>query len=267
MEQYQNQQQQVALPVELQMMKLEQEAKFALTPVGQVVRNFEVTQRIAKMYATSNLVPQAYQGNIGNCCIAIDMAMRMNANTLMVMQNLTIVHGQPSFSSKFLIATINASGKFTPLRYDVDDEEHPTKCRCYAYEASDKEHTERLNGTWITLDMAKKEGWSTKNGSKWQTMPEQMLKYRAAAFWQRIYCPEISMGFLTTEEAIDIAEVVEEKKPNRWDFVNESKKPVDDATVEVAVEERPANVDEDGVISEEPATGATPITENPTIFG
>ena len=52
--------------------------------------------------------------------------------------------------------------------------------------------------------MAKKEGWFNKSGSKWQTMPEQMLRYRAAAFWQRVYCPEISMGFMTTEEAEDI---------------------------------------------------------------
>jgi hypothetical protein len=36
-------------------------------------------------------------------------------------------------------------------------------------------------------------------------MPNQMLRYRAAAFWQRVYCPEISMGLLTAEEADDIA--------------------------------------------------------------
>lgn len=35
-------------------------------------------------------------------------------------------------------------------------------------------------------------------------MPSQMLRYRAAAFWQRVYCPEISMGLITKEEADDI---------------------------------------------------------------
>ena len=53
--------------------------------------------------------------------------------------------------------------------------------------------------------MVKAEGWDSKTGSKWKTMPEQMFKYRAAAFWQRAYAPEISMGLQTAEEAIDIA--------------------------------------------------------------
>ena len=52
--------------------------------------------------------------------------------------------------------------------------------------------------------MAEKEGWAGKAGSKWKSMPSQMLRYRAAAFWQRVYCPEISMGLMTVEEAEDI---------------------------------------------------------------
>lgn len=195
---------------ELQLIQAKQAADFALTPVGQQVKQFEVMQRMAKMYTTSTIVPLNYQGdaNIGNCIIALDMAVRMNANPLMVMQNLSIVHGQPSFSSKFLIATINASKRFSPLRYEFKGEVGTPEygCRCVAYEASDIAHDEPLYGTWITLQMAKDEGWSTKNGSKWRTMPEQMLKYRAAAFWQRSYCPEISMGFITTEEAHDIVD-------------------------------------------------------------
>jgi hypothetical protein len=54
------------------------------------------------------------------------------------------------------------------------------------------------------MQMAESEGWTKKNGSKWRTMPNQMLRYRAAAFWQRVYCPEISMGLMTAEEAEDI---------------------------------------------------------------
>ena len=53
------------------------------------------------------------------------------------------------------------------------------------------------------MEMADKEGWTKKSGSKWLTMPDQMLAYRAAAFWSRIYAPEISMGFITKEEAED----------------------------------------------------------------
>ena len=194
---------------ELQIIQAKQAAEFAMTPVGQTVKQFEVMQRMAKMYTESTIVPDTYKGNIGNCVIALDMAMRMGCNPLMCMQNLYIVHGNPAFSSKFLIATINASGRFSPLRYEFKGEEGTLEygCRCIAYESSDKEHKEQLHGDWITIGMADKEGWIKKNGSKWQSMPSQMLRYRAAAFWQRVYCPEISMGLITKEEADDIQDV------------------------------------------------------------
>ena len=148
------------------------------------------------------------------------MAMRMGCNPLMAMQNLYIVHGSPAFSSKFLIATINASGRFSPLRYEFKGEEGTQSfgCRCVAYESSDKEHKEPLHGDWITLEMAEKEGWTKKNGSKWQSMPSQMLRYRAAAFWQRVYCPEISMGLLTKEEAEDIQDAEYTEIPATGNF-------------------------------------------------
>lgn len=185
----------------------QQNDEYALTPAGQATKKFEVLQRKAKMLTTSTIVPDSYRGNIGNCVIALEMAERMGVVPLMVMQNLYIVHGNPAWSSKFLIASINASRRFSPLRFEFRGEEGKPEygCRCYAYEATDIEHREPLYGDWITIEMADKEGWTKKSGSKWLSMPNQMLRYRAAAFWQRVYCPEISMGLLTAEEAEDIA--------------------------------------------------------------
>ena len=78
--------------------------------------------------------------------------------------------------------------------------------RCTAY-TSEKNGDEILEGTPVDLVMAIKEGWYTKAGSKWQTMPLKMLKYRAASFWANEYAPEISMGIYTTEENEDMATV------------------------------------------------------------
>ena len=181
---------------------------YAMSAAGQEEAAFAVLQRKATMFAKSSLVPTQYRGaeNIGNCAIALEMAQRMQCLPLMIMQNLYIVHGTPAFSSKFLVACINSSKRFSPLRYEFKGTEGKPDygCRVYAYEASDKEHKEPLYGDWITLDMAEKEGWAGKAGSKWKSMPSQMLRYRAAAFWQRVYCPEISMGLMTVEEAEDI---------------------------------------------------------------
>lgn len=194
---------------ELQIIQAKQAAEFALTPAGQMVKEFEVAQRKGQMFAASTIVPEIYRNNVGNCVIALEMANRMGAVPLMVMQNLYIVHGNPAFSSKFLIASINASKRFSPLRFEFKGEEgNPDYgCRCYAYEAQDREHKEPLYGDWITMLMADKEGWTKKTGSKWLSMPSQMLRYRAAAFWQRVYCPEISMGLSTVEELNDVQEV------------------------------------------------------------
>ena len=85
--------------------------------------SFEHAQRVAKMLSTSDLVPVQFKGKIENCIIALNMAGRIGADPLMVMQNLYVVHGKPAWSSQFLVATINASGKFSPLRYEEDKED------------------------------------------------------------------------------------------------------------------------------------------------
>jgi hypothetical protein len=161
--------------------------------------NWELAQRVAKAFAASTLVPAHYQQNLPNCLIALEMANRMGASPLMVMQSLYVVHGSPGWSSKFLVACFNQCGRFTSLRYDWDADRKG--CRAWAIE---KATGERIEGPKVTVDMAKDEGWSTKSGSKWKTMPELMLMYRAAAFLIRTYAPEISMGLQTEDEIIDV---------------------------------------------------------------
>jgi hypothetical protein len=167
--------------------------------------SFELIQRVANAFTRSDLVPKQYQGNLSNCIIALDMAQRIGANPLMVMQNLYVVHGTPGWSSKFLIATINVSSEFSKLRYEWKGNPGADDFGCRAW-AIEKETGERLDGIWVTWAMVKAEGWHSKNGSKWKAMPDQMFIYRAAAFWQRAYAPEISMGLITAEEVADTYE-------------------------------------------------------------
>lgn len=173
---------------------------------------FDHIQRVAKMFSGSDMVPDKYKNNIGNCVIALEMANRMGVNPLTVMQNLDVIKGQPCWSSKFLIASLNACGRFSPIRYE-DVKEDDGRVRAWA---NDKETGERLNGVWVSMKMAKAEGWVSKTGSKWQTMPELMMRYRAASFFTKQYAPEISMGFQSREEVEDITspvhEVVRENK-------------------------------------------------------
>jgi len=166
---------------------------------------FALAQRKASAYAQSTLVPKDYRDNVANVLIAMEIANRIGANELMVMQNLYIVQGRPSWSSSFLIATVNACGRFTPLRFETqgaDPEDTNYRVRAYA---DDKATGERCNGPWITWAMVKAEGWLSKNGSKWKTLPELMFMYRSAGFWSRVYAPEVSMGIHTADESEDMA--------------------------------------------------------------
>jgi len=200
---------------------------------------FDNAQRMAKALSSSTIVPKEYQGQQGlaNSLIALEMAGRMRISPLVVMQNMSIIHGRPSWTSSFLIAMVNQSGKFTPLRFVFDSEDAPTWC--YA-EAKDKASGEVLRGEKITLELAKKEGWTTKNGSKWQTMPGQMLRYRAASFWTRVYYAQATLGIMTQEEVIDVEQVsVEVSAPVTPEPMAVEQPPEPVEVVEVPAEEEP----------------------------
>lgn len=163
---------------------------------------FEHAQRVAKMLMTSSLVPKEFQNNIQNTMIAMELAHRIGMSEIQVMQNLYVVHGKPSWSSTFIIGAINSGGRFEPLKFDVTGEGDSLKCIAWTTE---KGKQERIEGPAVTFKMAKAEGWVDKNGSKWKTMPELMIRYRAAAFFGRLFCPEIMLGMQTADEVQDVS--------------------------------------------------------------
>lgn len=164
---------------------------------------FELMQRVATAFSKSSLVPKDYQNNIPNCMIALSIAERINADPMMVMQNLVIVHGRPGFTAQFLIGTANACGRFSAIRFEFFGEPNTDGWGCRAW-AIEKSTNEKLVGSDITIKMAKDEGWYQKTGSKWKTMAQQMLIYRAGSWWVRAYAPELSMGMHTQDEIIDM---------------------------------------------------------------
>lgn len=221
------------------------------TPLGFFsAGGLDLMQRAAMMLANSTLVPADYRAKnvkrdkfgrvereeenpnaISNCVLALNMAQRMHADPLMVMQNLYIVEKRPAWSSQFIIAAINACGKFSPLRFDLADEgekdftweekiweENPQTGKSYRKSvqrqgrihnfscvawAIEKESGERLSSPRVSIALAVAEGWYGKDGSKWKTMPEVMLRYRAASFFGKLYAPELLMGIASAEEMQD----------------------------------------------------------------
>lgn len=159
------------------------------------IDNYQELYKLAKTFSMSSLVPTQYHGKLEDCMIALSMAQRSGMEPIFIMQNMYVVKGHPSWSGQACIAMLRNCGLFRDVRpvYNADK----TSCR---FEALDAKSGQKVVGTTITLEMAAKEGW----GAKWKTMPEQMLAYRAAAFFARVWCPEVLMGCMVEGEPEDV---------------------------------------------------------------
>ena len=271
------------------------------------VESFEFSQRVANMLSNSTLVPEQYRaitkvkvgkdnfGNmqfrdepnpngLSNCIVALNMANRMGADPLMIMQNLYLIEGRPSWSSQFIMASINSCGRFSSLRFEVENlgeveveyqetawsngrknvvtktlKVENSTCVAWAIESGTeipnfsleelKEHggvykcckaygIPLVESSKISVEMAVKEGWYTKNGSKWKTMPEQMLRYRAASFFGRVYAPELLMGLRSVEEEKDrIIDVTPDQSLSEQADANQLKREILGAKSPAALDE------------------------------
>ena len=197
-----------------------------LDPQGQKleleVKKFELEQRKAKAFVATDFFPAHLrkgdkEATIGAAIIVLDLAQRMNLGALEVAQSIYIIHGKPSFETKFLVARLNSSGLLKGrLNTILSPDGQSAHC-----EAVDAQTGQLLRGTTITMDMARREGWLSKNGSKWQTMPELMMKYRAQSFFINEFFPEVKYGLKTSDEAEDTNEIKEAPKPEQPQNLNE----------------------------------------------
>lgn len=174
-------------------------------------KSMNAAWRTATMLSKSDLLPDTYRNKPENVLIALDLSMRMNISPMLIAQQLYIVKGKPAWSGQFCISQINGSGRFSPLEF-IFSGEGAEQASCYA-RATRISDGKLCTGTKITMQMAKAEGWIDKNGSKWKTMPQQMLQYRAATFFARVFCPDLLMGLQTADEVRDTYGAEKEEKP------------------------------------------------------
>lgn len=170
---------------------------------------FENAQRIGKILTQSQIIPASYQNNLPNVLVALEISARTKISPIIVMQNLNVIKGRPSWSSKYIIAALTSSRVYN-LRYELEtkgeleikqfnqSKKMPNlACRVLA---TDRRTGEEREGPWVTMQMAVNEGWYGKTDSKWQTMPEIMIRYRAATFFANVYYPELTVGLNIEDE-------------------------------------------------------------------
>jgi len=163
-------------------------------PPPQQNQQLQHQYTLANDLANSNLVPEAFRGNVPNILIAMDTANRFGIAPIEAMKHCHVIKGKLAFDSKMIIALVNRSGKFDgPIQYWLDEQE--TECVAYAFI-----NGQQYTGPKVTLAMAKANRW----GALWTTLPGMMLRYRAAVFFTRLFSPEIILGLDDIQEQQDI---------------------------------------------------------------
>lgn len=189
----------VAVQEQLRLARVDAEITFG--PEGMTCKNMAALWRLAMIYSRSRLVPEQFQGKPEDCCIALQMAIRLKVDPFMFMQACYVVHGRPGVESKLAIALANNAGVFRDrIKFQLEGSGASRCCTAYAHDAVTGDRCEQK----VTMAMAVAEKWVSKAGSKWQTMPDLMLQYRSAMFLIRLSCPEVLMGMQSVEELTDL---------------------------------------------------------------
>lgn len=169
-----------------------------VAPAGDVFASpelFEHAQRVAKVFASSSLVPSHLKGKVADCLIAYQIARRLNEEPLTVFQNIYVVSGRPGWKTEYVIARANKAGVFRGrLTWESNGKGDDLTVTAKAVLADSGEEVRATTD----MRMAKAEGW-TKN-TKYASMPEHMLRWRSAAMLVRLYCPEVMLGMPVLEE-------------------------------------------------------------------
>lgn len=169
--------------------------------VSPELKGFGDMWKIATQYSKSDLVPENYKGKPQNVIIALGMAQKTGFDVYTIMNNLNIVKGKASWSGSFCRTLIEATGLYKDLDL-IEVGERGKDTWGYYAQAVKKSDGKVVKGATVTIAMAQAEGW-TKN-TKWKSMPELMLQYRAMAFFARVYASSAINGIQTVEEVEDV---------------------------------------------------------------
>lgn len=170
--------------------------------ISSQLQDFSDNWRIASQYSKSDLVPETYKNKPENVIIALGMSQKTGFDVFTIMQNLSIVRGKATWSGSFCRTLIESTGLYKDIDLvEVGKREDDTWG--YYAQAVRKSDGKIVKGATVTIGMARAEAWIAKN-TKWKSMPELMLQYRATAFFARVYASSAINGLQTAEEVDDV---------------------------------------------------------------
>ena len=155
--------------------------------------------KYSEILAGSTIIPAHYRGQTSDVFVAVQTAYRMNQDPMMVMQGTYIIKGKLSMYTSFAISLANSSGILQGgIRYKIEGDCDDLKVTAFS---NLKANGAEISYT-ISMREAKAEGWISN--AKYKTLPELMLRYRAATLLIRTHIPEVLNGMHTVEELRDV---------------------------------------------------------------
>ena len=179
---------------------VEQTTELATNSVWENKDAFNQILRAADMLSKTSIIPQSYQNKPQDCFVAIEMANLMGVSPIVVMQNMYVVKGKPSWAGQACTMLINSCGKFKDVKHIYTGEKGKPNRGCYVT-ATRISDGSQVDGVEVTMQMAQSEGWTSN--STWRNMPALLLAYRASAFFARVSSPAAVLGVQTAEEVYD----------------------------------------------------------------
>lgn len=170
--------------------------------IGNPFENADGMLRLAEAIKDSSFIPAALRGDPGNAFLAIELAGRTGLPLMATLQGMYVIEGRdgrsvgkPSFYANFIHALIRRSGAYIDTYYEEGENGtfngKPNRtCRLVAVRADGS----TVTGPEISLEMAAKAGWSSRNAAMWNAYTQTMLQNRAVTFFARQCCPELIFG-------------------------------------------------------------------------
>jgi hypothetical protein len=152
--------------------------------------------RLAKAFSMSGMVPGHFQGKPEACLVAMLYAEQLGEHPMLLFQEISVIKGRPNTSARFAISRVNKSGL---LKGTITWQSKGQGAALEVTARATLRETGEVITATVTMKEAVADGW-TKN-EKYQSIPEQMLRWRAATRLINLYMPEVLFGLGVREEA------------------------------------------------------------------
>ena len=134
-----------------------------------------------------------------------------------------VIYGTPALMTAGVIGLVNAhAGLGSEIMFEERGDLQSDDYAVRGWAISGKSG-EKMYGIWVGMDMAIAEGWTKKKGNKYGgPMRAQMLRYRAATFFARLFVPHVLMGLHTTQEVEEDRIYARSEDPKRLSSAQEA---------------------------------------------